>query len=110
MTKKFIIDKISTLKVINEETLIKYVDFCFNKNLGTVYKENNYSKSSLHHILPKSLFPEYSNLKENIWNGSHLLYADHYYAHWLLTEAIDDYGQSHAFLAMHNKDSKNGRV
>ena len=110
MTKKFIIDKLSTLKVINEETLIKYVDFCFNKNLGTVYKENNYSKSSLHHILPKSLFPEYSNLKENIWNGSHLLYADHYYAHWLLTEAIDDYSQSHAFLAMHNKDSKNGRV
>lgn len=39
-----------------------------------------------------------------------MLYADHYYAHWLLTEAIDDYGQSHAFLAMHNKDSKNGRV
>lgn len=66
MTKKFIIDKLSTLKVIIEETLIKYVDFCFNKNLGTVYKENNYSKSSLHHILPKPLFPEYSNLKENI--------------------------------------------
>jgi len=62
--------------------------------------------------LPKanSCFPQYKNLKENPWNGTYLLYSDHYYAHWLLTEAIDDYGQLSAFCAMHNKDMKLGKI
>jgi hypothetical protein len=38
------------------------------------------------------------------------MYADHYYAHWLLTEAIKSSSMIFAFCAMHNKDTKLGRI
>lgn len=71
------------------------------------YKEDTSMK---HHILPNKLFPEYKNLKENPWNGNHLLYSEPYYAHWLLTEVIDDYGMLFAFCAMHKCDMSLGRI
>ena len=101
----------SDIKIKSKEKLKQYIDYCIDNNQKErLHKEDGYSKSSYHHILPKSLFPLYSKLKENPWNGTHLLYSDHYYAHWLITESIDDYGQLHAFVAMHNKDIKNGRI
>ena len=42
-----------------------------------VYYEN-------HHIIPKSLFPEYSNLKENPWNSVLLTAREHYLIHALI--------------------------
>jgi hypothetical protein len=96
----------SNIKITSQEKLEQYIEYCIYKNKNSVIK----GKTSHHHILPKSLFDEYSNLNENPWNGTHLLYSDHYYAHWLLTEAIDDYGQLNAFCAMHNKDMKLGRI
>jgi len=101
----------SDIKIISQEKLEQYIEYCIYKNQNNKIKdENGYSKTSYHHILPQALFPEYKKLKENPWNGSHLLYNDHYYAHWLLTEAIDDYGQLSAFCKMHNSDVKLGRI
>ena len=104
--KNKIIDKLSKLKVKNIEKLQEYINYCIDNNQN----DRIQGKTSHHHILPNKLFPEYSNLKENDWNGSHLLYSDHYYAHWLLTEAIDDYSMLHSFCSMHNKDVANKRL
>lgn len=102
----FNIFKNSEINIKCEQKLMEYVNFCINNN------QNNriQGKTSHHHILPNKLFHEYSNLKENDWNGSHLLYADHYYAHWLLTESIDDFAMLYSFCAMHNKDFANNRL
>lgn len=98
--------KNNAINIKSDNKLQEYIAFCINNN------QNNriQGKTSHHHILPNKLFPEYSNLKENDWNGSHLLYYDHYYAHFLLTEAIDDYSMLYSFCAMHNKDLINGRL
>lgn len=34
-----------------------------------------------HHILPKSIFPEFSNLRKYKWNKVNLSYYDHFMAH-----------------------------
>jgi len=101
----------SDIKIISQEKLEQYIEYCIYKNQKDRIKdEEGYSLSSHHHILPEALFNEYKDLRQNPWNGTHLLYSDHYYAHWLLTEAIDDYGQLFAFCAMHNKDLKIKRI
>jgi hypothetical protein len=41
----------------------------------------------MHHILPKSVFPEYENLKKFPWNSTILEYSDHISAHVLLLKA-----------------------
>jgi len=94
------------IKATSIDKLITYLKFCRNNNTGNRIK----GVTALHHILPKSIFPQYSNLKIHDWNGVHLSYYDHYYAHWLLTEATDVYSFYYAFYAMHNKDVKNGRL
>lgn len=40
--------------------------------------------TELHHILPKSIFPQYSNLKTNAFNKAHLPSRAHYVAHSML--------------------------
>jgi len=95
----------SDTRIKSQEKLKQYIEYCINNK-----KVKIKSKTSYHHVLPQALFPEYKNLKENPWNGAHLLHSDHYYAHWLLTEAINDYGQLSAFCAMHNKDMKLGKI
>lgn len=77
----------SNINIKCEVSLLKYIDFCLNNNLSK--KINN---SEHHHILPKSknLFPEYSNLRENPWNGVHLTYSNHYIAHSLLIDALNN--------------------
>lgn len=44
--------------------------------------------SELHHILPKGnlMFPQFSNLKLNSWNGVHLTLREHFICHLLLTK------------------------
>jgi len=110
MTGKFLsIIYGTSLKVISKERLIEYIEFCLEKNLGKRIK----GKSALHHILPRAKnlpFGDYSNLKENEWNGVHLLHKDHYYAHWLLTESIEHISILSSFCAMHFKDIKLERI
>lgn len=38
-----------------------------------------------HHILPKSIFPEFSDLRKYKWNSVHLKYQDHFMAHYYLS-------------------------
>lgn len=47
------------------------------------YKGILYEK---HHILPKSIFPEYKNLRNNPWNKVLLTSREHFICHWLLTK------------------------
>ena len=96
----------SNIKIKSEERLKEYITFCISKNIG----EHIVFKTSHHHILPKKLFKQYKDLKENTWNGTYLLHKDHYYAHWLMTEAINDYSQLFAFTGMHCKDFKKGKL
>ena len=49
----------------------KYTKWYYN----IIYKAKDIkikNQTELHHILPKSLFPEYKNLKEHSWNGVNL--------------------------------------
>ena len=106
MDNKDKIMNIFTKSNINIKCLIKlerYIDFCIEKDLKHKVK----GMSSHHHILPASKnmpFIQFSNLKENVWNGTHLTYANHYYAHWLLYEAINHQSVVFSFCAMHYKD------
>jgi len=47
---------------------------------------NEYTEK--HHILPKSIFPEFSDLKDHKWNQVKLTYREHFLAHWLLTKCV----------------------
>jgi len=47
------------------------------EKIGYLYFEN-------HHILPKSIFPEFKNLKEYSWNSVLLTAKEHYICHMLI--------------------------
>ncbi len=53
-----------------------------------------------HHILPRSIFPEYENAKENEWNLANLKFRDHLTAHWLLHKALPNSREASIALFM----------
>lgn len=58
-----------------------------------------------HHICPKSLFPHFSNLRQNPWNQCLLSPREHFIAHWLLSKAIASRETILAFATMaHRKE------
>lgn len=63
--------------------LDRYIDICvetrYDSVIGSLYHK--------HHILPKSKFPEFSNLKDFDWNCSILHFEDHKNAHSALATA-----------------------
>lgn len=83
----------------NKHYTKRYINFifgCIKKNIDLpeeVYTEN-------HHILPKSIWPEYSELNLNPWNCSVLTARQHLIAHWILAKAIDSQGMWYAFKVM----------
>lgn len=101
-------EKLST-HILNDEKLKEYITFCLSNNTEKAIKLT----TSHHHILPRSKslpFSEFSKLSESPWNGVHLTYYNHYYAHYLLQEAIIHPSILYAFTTMHHKDSKIGRI
>ena len=68
------------------ETYNEYINFIEDKK--TVKQKG---KTELHHILPSSTYPQFSNLRNNVWNGVHLLYKDHLYAHYILAKDDDEF-------------------
>lgn len=62
--------------------------------------------TELHHILPQCLFPEYSNLKKNMWNRSRLSLRDHLKAHFLLTKIFPN--EQKIWYAIHMMTKVNG--
>lgn len=102
--KKTLIEELNKLDVINDEKLIEYVEFCLSNKTNKIK-----FKSALHHILPGAKllpFGKYKNLKETPWNGVYLLHKDHYYAHFLLSQAVNHISILHAFRVMHLSDCK----
>lgn len=80
--KNLILSKINPDTVKNSNKLSEYVEFCLNNiEESNIYVEN-------HHILPKCIYPEFSNLKENPWNSVSLSYENHYIAHSIIMDAF----------------------
>lgn len=65
----------------------KYTKCYFN----IIYKATDIkiiNETEHHHVLPRSLFPEYTALSEHPWNGVHLTHREHFICHWLLTKMV----------------------
>lgn len=94
---------ISRCDVKCKQKLNEYVDFCLHNN------KHNHVKFSTerHHVLPKSIFPEYRNMYENKWNIVILTYEDHYIAHSILIDAINDSGMIYAWHAFNAYNQNN---
>jgi hypothetical protein len=64
----------------------------------------NYRYFEIHHILPRSIFPQYKSLKENQWNKVLLTAKEHFVCHLLLpkfvTNDIHKFKMVHALYAM----------
>ena len=98
MDKDFIKSKLLELDVIDETLLNNYIDFCMdnNEHTKTLYK------TAIHHILPKSIFPEFKSLKINKWNSTYLTHDKHYIAHSILAKAIDNNKIIYAWNRLNN--------
>ena len=70
-----------------------------------------HGKTEYHHICPKSsdLFPQYSSIKDNPWNGIHLTYRQHFLAHWMLSNAYKG-KQIYAFIMLCRINIKHERI
>ena len=65
-----------------------------------------------HHILPKSIFPQYQNFVLYPENGVYLTFREHYICHWLLTKMVNEehlYKMSNALLRMTKKTNNRYR-
>ena len=89
------------IKIYNKHYLKRYIKFIDYYNNQTIIEN-----FEVHHILPKSLFPEYKNTKENLIN---LPFRVHYLAHFMLAKIFQD-KMTYAFNSMCNKNTKNGRL
>lgn len=61
---------------------LKFVEFVRQ----TPYPEDELTEE--HHILPKSVFPEFENLRKYPWNSIRLSYRHHFIAHWILSNVF----------------------
>lgn len=52
--------------------------------------DKNYVYYELHHILPRSIYPEFINLTKNPWNGVLLTAREHFICHKLLCRMFSD--------------------
>lgn len=87
--------------VKSEFYLDRYLKFIyFYKNVDVLEDKER------HHILPKSLYPEFDKCD---WNRVNLPYRAHFIAHWMLAKALGG-KMWYAFLGMANKNTKNGRL
>lgn len=67
------------------KTYFSLIEKSLNQNREKLKTINiNYIRYDNHHILPKSIFPEYSNLKKYKWNGVLLTPREHLLCHILI--------------------------
>ena len=87
------------IKIKSVNKLKKYINWCLSRDL----KQRKQNKLvDYHHILPKSIFKEYKDLRKNPFNGTYLEVRDHYKAHYYLALAIDNREAVMAWYRMHN--------
>lgn len=88
MNSRFIHEKLTqelTKKSRNSHNLNRYINFILHCiKLGND-RSDYYEK---HHILPSSLFPEYSKFTDAPWNIIKLTAREHYLCHWMLAKCI----------------------
>lgn len=67
----------------------KYTKWYFNiikaRKSRVILKEEIYER---HHILPKSIFPQYTNLEDYPWNKIYLTLKEHFIVHCLLVKMV----------------------
>lgn len=94
---------------VNKHYIDRYIKFC--QAYADVNPRNDIIE--YHHILPKSLFPEYEDLKIHKWNGVYLSASAHMIAHWILKRALLCQETSFALWAMctyNNEYNKSSRM
>ena len=83
---------------VNLEYLEKYLNLVLNYNTDSSYTES-------HHILPKSLFPQF---KKDKWNLVRLSAKDHFFAHYYLHKSIPkEPNMTYGLWGMCNQQSPN---
>lgn len=70
----------------NEHYLDRYLKFILS--LPEITKKEGYGES--HHILPKSLFPQFRLKKDAPWNQKRISARAHYICHWMLWKAFPE--------------------
>lgn len=91
MFSNYIYDLLSSVKPNNTFYIKRYVKF-----ISTIQESE---EGEEHHILPKSLFPEYSDFRLYPENKKKLSYKAHYIAHLILWKALGG-KMAHAFQMM----------
>ena len=92
------------LSIITTNDPTEYLSFCFDNQ-----EEHCQGKTALHHILPRAVFPQYTNLTVFKENGLHLSHENHYKAHALLYKLSSHKSIRGAWWAMNNIRVKNGK-
>lgn len=72
-------------------SLDKYLTICYDTNQSNEYTE-------LHHILPKSIWPEYLDFSQFKWNCANLSGYNHFIAHYWIAKATNN---SNLWWAIH---------
>ncbi|WIL00090.1 putative homing endonuclease [Escherichia phage KK4] len=93
----FVNDKLSLIFEENNDLLLSYVDL-ITKNYNNPKIKG---KTEAHHVLPKSIFPEY---KTDKWNIVNLSYYDHALAHYYLAKTSNS-KMCYAFHRMINSNT-----
>lgn len=79
MNRSQIYQKLLDLNPVDENALIEYMKICYEAS-----EENTED----HHILPKSLFPEYRSFKSHPWNKAKIKVSSHIRAHGYFAKAF----------------------
>lgn len=101
MNKILKIFKESKIEITDESILIEYINFCIKNN----EQKHTPHKTARHHILPQCKFLPfelYSDLNINYWNGVYLTHDNHYIAHSMLHDAINNFYIGSAWYHMSN--------
>jgi hypothetical protein len=69
----------------NHHYVTRYIKFIQSIATRSDMIDGYYEK---HHILPKSMYPEYKNLSTHPWNCVKLTMREHFLAHWMLAKAF----------------------
>ena len=70
--------------VVRGHLFRRYLRYCWRMKIQ--YGEG----AHLHHILPKSIFPEFKDLRDNPWNGVRLSFRHHFVAHMFLARVFKE--------------------
>lgn len=76
----------------------KFINSCVDAN------PLNLSYVEVHHIMPKSLFPQFANLNDYSINSAKLTGRQHFIAHWMLAKAYGGKMWSAFWMMCNSKD------